>query len=45
MIAGWLMRTPSPQRGEGEDASFRSIIVWPEGREDRPGHDERMEME
>jgi hypothetical protein len=45
MIAGWLMRAPSPQRGEGEDASCHSIIVLPEGREDRSGDDETVGME
>jgi hypothetical protein len=68
MIAGWLMRTPSPQRGEGwgegaltarpypltppsppwgegEDASCRSIVVWPVGREDKSSHDEAADME
>jgi hypothetical protein len=36
---------PSPLWGEGEDASCHSIIVLPEGREDRPGHDETVETE
>jgi hypothetical protein len=45
MIAGWLMRAPSPLWGEGEDVSCRSIVVWPEGREAKSGHDETVESE
>ena len=45
MITGWLMRTPSPLWGEGEDASCRSVVVWPEGGEDKSDHDEAAEME
>jgi hypothetical protein len=36
---------PSPLWGEGEDAPCRSIIVLPEGREDKFGHDETVETE
>jgi hypothetical protein len=45
MITGWLMRTLSPLWGEGEDASRHSITVLPEGREDKPGHEETVGTE
>jgi hypothetical protein len=45
MLSASRMRTPYPRWGEGEDAPCHSIIVLPEGREDRPDHDETVATE